>query len=182
MGNAIIRHSTKKQQYGIKSVHSWLNSLKQWQPWHSTRRGHRNVTIISRVTWQPSLKVPTDPSHRVNLIYFLCWCGTWWHMSMRAFKHLRIDLQRLSACGRTALDYSLSLSWGNWQITGADIQWRDLFKPAHSGSAEEGWGFECCLQRQRKALPCCAAMASGMVDLRRVAWSLWVAAGCQSLC
>lgn len=93
-------------------------------------------------------------------------------MSMRAFKHLRIDLQRLSACGRTALDYSLSLSWGNWQITGAEIQWRDLFKPAHLGSAEEGWGFTMLLA---------AATESASLLCRNGVWDGGFETGCVEL-
>lgn len=86
-------------------------------------------------------------------------------MSMRAFKHLRIDLHRLSVCGRTAVDYSLSPSWGNWQVTEADIQWRDLFNPAHSGSTEEGWCFSnASCGADGKHSP--AAPASGTEDLR----------------
>ncbi len=64
-----------------------------------------------------------------------------WNVMTHEYESIQAPPYWSSACGRTALDYSLSLSWGNWQITGADIQWRDLFKPARSGIAEEGWGF-----------------------------------------
>lgn len=100
-----------------------------------------------------------------------------WNVMTHEYESIRAPQYWSSASIRTALDYSLSLSWGSRQIPGAGIQWWDLFKPALSGSAEE-LRFR---QRERKALPCCAAMASGMVDLRRVAWSLWVARVCANL-